>query len=94
MCVPGSVNLLCEEHKRRASYGSSFLYQGVYATGITYHLKLSNGPLKTLLNIKLSVFHIVVYLCTKPVYMYVLKGALFRIWCGVNRLGDSGVKVM
>ena len=22
-----------------------------------------------------------------------LKGALYRIWCGVNRLGDSGVKV-
>ena len=23
-----------------------------------------------------------------------LKGALYRIWCGVNRLGDSGVKVV
>ena len=23
-----------------------------------------------------------------------VKGALFRIWCGVNRLGDSGVKVV
>ena len=22
-----------------------------------------------------------------------LNGALYRIWCGVNRLGDSGVKV-
>ena len=22
-----------------------------------------------------------------------VKGALYRIWCGVNRLGDSGVKV-
>ena len=22
------------------------------------------------------------------------KGALYRIWCGVNRLGDSGVKVV
>ena len=43
------------------------------ATGITYHSKLSNAPLKTLLNIKLSVFYIVVYLCRKPVYMYVLN---------------------
>ena len=23
-----------------------------------------------------------------------LKGPLYRIWCGVNRLGDSGVKVV
>ena len=22
------------------------------------------------------------------------KGALYKIWCGVNRLGDSGVKVV
>ena len=22
------------------------------------------------------------------------KGAMYRIWCGVNRLGDSGVKVV
>ena len=22
------------------------------------------------------------------------EGALYRIWCGVNRLGDSGVKVV
>ena len=22
------------------------------------------------------------------------KGVLYRIWCGVNRLGDSGVKVV
>ena len=41
-----------------------------YATGITYHLKFSNAPLKTILNIKLSVFYIVVYLCRKPVYYY------------------------
>ena len=27
------------------------------------------------------------------VYMS-LKGALYRIWCGVNRLSDSGVKVV
>ena len=24
----------------------------------------------------------------------IIKGALYRIWCGVNRLGDSGVKVV
>ena len=23
-----------------------------------------------------------------------VKGALYRIWCGVNRFGDSGVKVV
>ena len=23
-----------------------------------------------------------------------VKGALYRIWCGVNRLGDSGVNVV
>ena len=22
------------------------------------------------------------------------KGALYRIWCGLNRLGDSGAKVL
>ena len=26
--------------------------------------------------------------------LYTFKGALYRIWCGVNRLGDSGVKVV
>ena len=25
---------------------------------------------------------------------WVFKGALYIIWCGVNRLGDSGVKVV
>ena len=25
---------------------------------------------------------------------FLIKGALYRIWCGVNRLGDSGVKVV
>ena len=25
---------------------------------------------------------------------WTVKGALYRIWCGVNRLGDSGVKVV
>ena len=25
---------------------------------------------------------------------YLVKGALYRIWCGVNLLGDSGVKVV
>ena len=24
----------------------------------------------------------------------VFKGALYRIWCGMNRLGDSGAKVV
>ena len=24
----------------------------------------------------------------------IIKGALYIIWCGVNRLGDSGVKVV
>ena len=23
-----------------------------------------------------------------------IKGALYRIWCGLNRLGDSGAKVV
>ena len=27
-------------------------------------------------------------------WLMLLKGALYRIWCGVNRLGDSGVKVV
>ena len=26
--------------------------------------------------------------------LFNIKGALYRIWCGVNRLGDSGVKVV
>ena len=27
-------------------------------------------------------------------YFAPIKGALYRIWCGVNRLGDSAVKVV
>ena len=30
--------------------------------------------------------------CILAVLMF--KGALYRIWCGVNRLGVSGVKVV
>ena len=29
-----------------------------------------------------------------PIMLLPIKGALYRIWCGVNRLGDSGVKVV
>ena len=25
---------------------------------------------------------------------HLFKGALYRIWCGLNRLGDSGAKVV
>ena len=63
-----------------------FLFKGC-ATGITYHLKLSNAPLKTLLNIKLSVFYIVVYLCRKAVYVgYVLN---LTIGCFLHILSDD-----
>ena len=65
--------LACVIPRVKSSGLTSFMYQGVYATGITYHSKLSNAPLKTLVNIKLSAFYIVVYLCRKPVYMYVLN---------------------
>ena len=41
----------------------------------------STGPIR---GIDLSVHE---------VHMH-LKGALYGIWCGVNRLGDSGVKVV
>ena len=27
-------------------------------------------------------------------YHLLFKGAMYIIWCGVNRLGDSGVKVV
>ena len=30
----------------------------------------------------------------KGAYFIYVKGALYRIWCGVNRPGDSGVKVV
>ena len=30
----------------------------------------------------------------KTMEMGRIKGALYRIWCGVNRLGDNGVKVV
>ena len=33
--------------------------------------------------------------CGDSFYVIVpVKGALYRIWCGVNRLDDSGVKVV
>ena len=28
------------------------------------------------------------------VFLGPVKGALYRIWCGVNRLGESGLKVV
>ena len=31
---------------------------------------------------------------TKSLHIGSFKGALYIIWCGVNRLGDSGVKVV
>ena len=33
---------------------------------------------------------------TQPHYieMQHIKGALYRVWCGVNRLGDCGVNVV
>ena len=33
-------------------------------------------------------------LSTDCVHASSVKGALYRIWCGVNRLSDSGVKVV
>ena len=33
------------------------------------------------------------YAVDVAIYMDI-KGALYRIWCGVNRLGDSGVNVV
>ena len=30
----------------------------------------------------------------REVRLHLLKEALYIIWCGVNRLGDSGVKVV
>ena len=32
--------------------------------------------------------------CVVGTFFVQLKGALYRIWYGVNRLGDSGVKVV
>ena len=82
--------LSCVIPRVKSSGLTSFLYQGVYATGITYHLKLSNAPLKTPLNIKLSVFYIVVHLCRKPVYMYVLN--ILTIGCFLHILSDDSKK--
>ena len=64
--------LSCVIPRVKSSGLTSFIYQGVYHW-ISYHLKLSTAPIKVLINIKLSVFYIVVYLCRKPVYVYVLN---------------------
>ena len=32
--------------------------------------------------------------CPFKIGVLSVKGALYRIWCGVNRLGDSGVNVV
>ena len=34
------------------------------------------------------------FLCGPAGTVQTLKGALYRIWCGVNILGDSGAKVV
>ena len=79
--LPATIarELSCVIPRVKSSGLTSFLYQGVdpYATGITYHLELSNASLKTLLNIKLSVFYIVVSLYRKAVYTYVLNDRVF-----------------
>ena len=36
-------------------------------------------------------FIIIDVICVRCIY---IKGALYRIWCGVNRLGDNGVIVV
>ena len=67
--------LSCVIPRVKSSGLTSFMYQGVchWNNLPLYHSKLSNAPLKTHFNIKLSAFYIVVYLCRKPVYMYVLN---------------------
>ena len=64
--------LSCVIPRVKCSGLTSFLYQGVCHWN-NLPLEIKQCPLKTLLNIKLSVFYIVVYLCRKPVYMYVLN---------------------
>ena len=67
--------LSCVIPRVKCSGLTSFLYQGVcHWNNLPLEIKQCGyAPLKTLLNIKLSVFYIVVYLCRKPVYMYVLN---------------------
>ena len=58
--------------------------------GITFYCKLKWSNHCTLIVSK----------CKQRLFFLLLlnsfgvKGALYRIWCGVNRLGDSGVKVV
>ena len=42
----------------------------------------------------ISVDNLFKYIYTLISAVVSFKGALYRIWCGVNRLGVSGVKVV
>ena len=65
--------LSCVILRVKSSGITSFVYQGVCHWN-KLPLEIKQCPSKdTFLNIKLSVFYIVVYLCRKPVYMYVLN---------------------
>ena len=48
-------------------------------------------------NVDGHVDHYILILCSMPltiIVRLVFKEALYRIWCGVNRLGDSGVNIL
>ena len=64
--------LSCVIPRVKCSGLTSFLYQGVCHWN-KLPLEIKQCPSKDTLNIKLSVFYIVVYLCRKAVYMYVLN---------------------
>ena len=67
--------LSCVIPRVKSSGLTSFLYQGVCHWN-KLPLEIKQCPLKTLLNVKLRVFYVVIYLCRKPVdicTLYVLN---------------------
>ena len=70
---------------------------------LTLHGDVTDGTLyyELLAVVALRSPHLLVTMLAFSVELYkrkshsykLLKGALYRIWCGVNRLSDSGVKV-
>ena len=62
------------------------------------HGETGRGPILNVVKCRMVSFWSRLVLGKRSKYSYILynliKEALYRIWCGVNRLGDSVVKVV
>ena len=64
-----------------------------YCVDAVCHL-VDNDVLSHSLQINIHVIQLLqINMSYNTLHAAIIKGALYSIWCGVNRLSDSGVKV-